>query len=209
MIIYLKTVDSTNTYLKQRANGLPDRTVVIAKSQTAGKGTRERSFISPEGGLYMSVLLKNVKPDLLTVCAGVSVADAIAELGVDKNPKIKWVNDVLINGKKVCGILTESSGGNYIVGIGINIRHSVDLPDTATTLGSDIEPERILKHFFHYLGNDVMEKYRAYSCVLKQRITFGEQEGIATAILDNGNLEVKLDSGEIVILNSGEVSICL
>jgi len=209
MIIYLKTVDSTNTYLKQRANGLPDRTVVIAKSQTAGKGTRERSFISPEGGLYMSVLLKNVVPDLLTVCAGVSVADAIAELDADKNPKIKWVNDVLINGKKVCGILTEASSGNYIVGIGINIKHSDKLPDTATALGFEMPPEKILEKFFYYLDNDVMDKYRAYSSVLSQRIKFGEREGIAAAILDNGNLKVKLDSEEIVILNSGEVSICL
>ncbi|MCL2518480.1 MAG: biotin--[acetyl-CoA-carboxylase] ligase [Oscillospiraceae bacterium] len=204
-IIHLDTVDSTNTYLKKRANDLPDRTVVIARSQTSGRGTRERGFISPEGGLYMSVLLKNVKPDLLTVCAGVSVADVISEYG--GNPKIKWVNDVLIDGKKVCGILTEATNGNYIVGIGVNIKHNANLPETATTLGFEIAPKKILERFFYYFDNDVMDKYRTYSCVLGQRITFGEREGIASAILDNGNLEVKLDNGEIVILNSGEVSI--
>ena len=122
---------STNDVLKARAGALSDPYVLIACRQTGGKGRMGRSFFSPDGtGLYMSVLLRPELPardlPLLTPAAAVAVCQAIREdLGVEAG--IKWVNDILVDGKKVCGILTESAltpGGDVshaVVGIGVNV----------------------------------------------------------------------------------------
>lgn len=132
-IIYLQEVDSTNLQAAKLAlDGAPDGTVVIAERQTAGAGRMGRSFSSPAGeGLYMSMILEP-KPDaqgleLLTSLAGLAVCRAIESLcGV--SPQLKWPNDVIIDGKKVCGILTRlSTDGetntitHAVIGIGINV----------------------------------------------------------------------------------------
>lgn len=123
--------DSTNLVIRRMAlAGAPEGTTALAGCQSAGRGRLGRSFASPPGGgLYMSVLLRPDVPAadyaLLTPCAGVCVCEAVEEAcGV--RPGLKWVNDVLLNGKKICGILTESvlcgtAGTSFVVlGIGIN-----------------------------------------------------------------------------------------
>ncbi|MHC1694451.1 MAG: biotin--[acetyl-CoA-carboxylase] ligase [Eubacteriales bacterium] len=147
----LDKVDSTNTFLKFLSHsGAPDGQVVVAGEQSAGRGRYGRGFSSPgEKGIYMSLLMR---PDSLpsetsniTAWVAVAVSDAVEELyGV--RPGIKWVNDLVMNGKKLCGILTEISvegeSGHVqhvIVGIGININNSVgdfpeELRDKATSL---------------------------------------------------------------------------
>ena len=132
-IILLDTIDSTNRYLKSVSNeNTPEFTVVVAENQTAGRGRFKRKFHSPENcGIYMSILLKPqfdiTDSVLLTAATAVAVSDAVEELS-GKNTEIKWVNDVLINSKKVCGILCEgvintitSRLDRVILGIGINV----------------------------------------------------------------------------------------
>ena len=109
----LSTVDSTNNYLKQRAADLPHGYAVVADCQTAGRGRLGRSFISPSGsGIYISLLLRPNIPlermHLMTVGAAIAACEAIQETA-GFTPDIKWVNDVLMHGKKLCGILTEAS----------------------------------------------------------------------------------------------------
>lgn len=125
-------LESTNTSLKCMANRYVDRDVLlIAKSQTGGRGRMGRSFCSPEGGIYMSLLLH---PDMrveesvsITTMAAVAVAEALSDV-TDREASIKWVNDVYLDDRKVCGILTEAKAclgtekpKYVIVGIGVNV----------------------------------------------------------------------------------------
>ena len=131
-IILLDEIDSTNNFLKQKAeSGEKSGTVIIAKRQTGGKGRLGRSFFSPQGGMYLSILLRPQisaeKSLFITTAAAVAVCRAIEKVS-NKKSGIKWVNDVFIDNKKVCGILTEASldfetGGLYyaVVGIGVNL----------------------------------------------------------------------------------------
>jgi birA, biotin-[acetyl-CoA-carboxylase] ligase region len=215
--IKLDTVDSTNNYVKSNINNLPDHTIVTAVSQTGGRGRFNRSFVSDKGGLYMSVLLKDFSPDLLTVRAGVSVADVLTELGAE--PQIKWVNDVLCGGKKICGILAEIVSGCAVVGIGVNILHTDSLPDVASSLealyGITIETDElrdlIADKFFGYDEADTIKKYRFYTAyMIGKHVTYNNGgEGIVVGVTDNGNLALKKSDGEYVVLNSGEVSVRL
>jgi BirA family biotin operon repressor/biotin-[acetyl-CoA-carboxylase] ligase len=119
-----QSIDSTNNRAKElAAQGAPHGTAVIAGTQTGGRGRYGRSFASPPGGLYMSVVLKIAGADteLMTAAAAVAVCRAVERV-TGLQPRIKWVNDVLIDGKKVCGILCETvSGAEWAVaGIGVN-----------------------------------------------------------------------------------------
>lgn len=126
----LTDVDSTNTYLKALAakSELADGYAVVAARQTGGRGRMGRSFSSPEGGLYLSVLVypgeELSRAATLTPCAGVAVCRAIRRVCAVQ-PDIKWPNDLLLQGRKLCGILTESSvsrGRRFaVIGIGVNV----------------------------------------------------------------------------------------
>ncbi|WP_456397153.1 biotin--[acetyl-CoA-carboxylase] ligase [Desulfurobacterium sp.] len=124
-IISLETIDSTNEYLK-RENHKPI-TVVTANHQSGGKGRRGRKWISPPGkGLYISFLFEKPKNFQNVQIVSLSTAVAVTKTlnTLKKGFKIKWPNDILFNGKKVCGILPELSGKRIIVGIGVNLSHS-------------------------------------------------------------------------------------
>ena len=219
--IKLDTVGSTNNYIKENITALRDRTIVTAVRQTNGRGRFNRSFVSDEGGLYMSVFLKNFPADFLTICAGVSTAEVLCDIGAAA--EIKWVNDIMCKGKKVCGILAETVKGCAVVGIGVNIRHTDSLPDAASSLenlyGITIDKDElcvlIADKFFSYIDNfdalKIIEKYRFYTAYMIGRsVTYNNDgEGIVMAVTNNGNLAVKNTAGEYVILNSGEVSVKL
>lgn len=137
-LIWLDEVDSTNEELKRRARaGAAEGLTLAALSQTGGKGRLGRSFQSLRGkGLYLSVLLRpQVSMEVaarFTPWAAVAVCRALeAELGL--SARIKWPNDILVNGKKLCGILTEATAGAVIVGIGVN------LTQTAADFGGELE----------------------------------------------------------------------
>ena len=235
-----KSISSTNTVLKQMAEGgAPEGTVLLAEEQTAGRGRMSRSFFSPpRSGLYMSVLLR---PRLsaqistrITACAAVAVAEAVEEL-TGARAEIKWVNDVLVDGKKVCGILTEGSIDcetgllHYaIVGIGINIRPPEgDFPEELRSIagalpaasGEDLRCrlaaavlDRLMDFYDKLPGEDCYEAYRGRSCLLGRAINIlplGSEPIPATAIdvEPDFSLRVRLADGTEKILSSGEVSV--
>lgn len=123
-------IGSTNLYIKNNASILDDGFVILSETQHAGRGRLGKSFISPSGGLYMSVLLKDKKytknADYITVRAALAVTRAIEKLTGLDNVGIKWVNDIYCDDRKVCGILAERvvSGDKYdyiVLGIGVNV----------------------------------------------------------------------------------------
>lgn len=154
----LEQVDSTNTYLKRRgAEGAPHGLAAVAEEQTGGRGRRGRRFESPRGaGLYLSVLLRPhcapAEAATLTAWVGVAVCDAVEE-AAGVRPQIKWTNDIILNGKKLCGILTEMSvegetgAVDYVVvGMGTNVGEPAEffaqagLSDIATSLAIEGYP---------------------------------------------------------------------
>lgn len=135
-LIELGEVTSTNDVLRQMAiEGAAEGTAVVAQQQTRGRGRQHRPWHSPPGlGLYLSVLLRPPWPaaesGALALLAGVAVASALKQLGMP-DVKLKWPNDVLAGGKKICGVLVEPAlkGGQIefaVVGIGLNVRHGVE-----------------------------------------------------------------------------------
>lgn len=234
-----ETVTSTNALLKEKAAlGAPEGTVLIALSQTAGRGRFTRKFFSPaDSGIYMSILLRPRIPaesaTLITTAAAVAVAEAAEKISGRKTG-IKWVNDVLIDGKKICGILTEASlnieSGELdyaIPGIGLNIYEPENgFPDEIKNIAGAILEERgsgnksrlaaaVLESFFKYY-KDISERtylnsYRERCIVLGKQINVlsadGTRPATALDIDENCRLRVKYSDGKEEILSSGEVSI--
>ena len=151
MIRIYDTVSSTNRIAKELAiAGMPHGTVIVASEQTEGRGRRDHSFYSPKGGLYLSILLKpehlkSLEPDVVTTFTGNAVVSAIEAL-TDIKPRLKPINDLYIDDKKICGILTEA-GTEFetgevkwlVVGIGINYDSNIeefpeDIKKSATSL---------------------------------------------------------------------------
>ena len=124
-----KEVSSTNTVAKFLSmNGVEDGSVVISEKQSKAKGRSGKKWESPLGGVWLSIILNphvdHSKLPLITLATGVAVAKTLERIGVE-NPEIKWPNDIMINGKKVCGILTEAVAKfntieNVIIGVGID-----------------------------------------------------------------------------------------
>ena len=239
-IQYFDCIDSTNTYLQKLAvSGAPEGTVILADSQSAGKGRRGRSFHSPAGsGIYMSVLLRpNCKPEQLMhlTCAVAVEACRAIEAVVGVTPQIKWVNDLLWQGKKLAGILTAVSAQPdtglvkwAVIGIGINCSHCDFPPDVAaiaTTL-EDVCQKPIhraaltaeLIRRLEILSRTLIPEQRAYmeeyrkNCVVigkDVRLIRGEecQNARVVDITDDGALLALLPDGTKQTVNSGEVSL--
>lgn len=228
-------VTSTNTILKQLAlEGKTEGEVIIALSQTEGRGRYNRKFYSDQGGIYMSILLRpTTAPNtaVLTAAAAVAVSDAIEEIS-GKATQIKWVNDLLINDKKVCGILCEGGFvGNdcfVIVGVGINAfkvenGFNDEIKDIAGTVFDTYSPTlceklaaRVIDNLFnqynHLKKGEFLNKYRKKNIVLGKDVVILKQgkivdSGTALAIDDNCHLIVKLANGNTTTLSSGEVSV--
>ena len=136
------SIDSTSTRLKELARGAaPEWTVVLADTQTGGRGREGRTWVSPCGGLYLSVLLRPrlEKVGLLPLAAGVAVAEAAGEMGV--RAELKWPNDVLVSGRKLAGILSEAAsgpGGVEWVALGIGVNVSQDPASLPPELRADV-----------------------------------------------------------------------
>lgn len=235
------TIDSTSLELKRSAmQGAAHLTAVIADRQTLGRGRFGRSFFSPPGcGIYLSLLLKPSPQQLsdatlITTAAAVAVCRAIERL-TTLCPQIKWVNDIYLNGKKVCGILTEAvtdveSGAieSVVIGCGINFKLGEEkLPEelakvAGTLFGADKPPvsrNRLVAEILNELigiwqafpARDFLHDYRSRSFLLGKEIVFSRGEtkyaAIAKAIDDEGALVVQLKNGEQMVLRSGEVSV--
>ncbi|MCL1845992.1 MAG: biotin--[acetyl-CoA-carboxylase] ligase [Defluviitaleaceae bacterium] len=236
--------ESTNILAKQAAvSGAEHFTIILAERQTAGKGRRGKSFFSPPGcGIYMSFVLRPPMiwldvPTLITVFAAVAVCEAI-ETVCGKHAKIKWVNDIFLGGKKICGISNEagtdfqSGEVSWIVtGIGVNFRAPeggfpeeirqiagavYDNPDETPPVTRNCLAAEIIKNMSRISGSksfDFLEKYRSLQMLLGEKITI---HGTATPEITTataldidacGQLVVQTESGEIISLSSGEVSV--
>ena len=235
----LDEVESTNTLAKQlAAQGAPSGSLVVANSQTAGRGRRGRSFASPAGtGLYMSLIIRT---ELSMECAAtLTSAAAVAVCRVfdrlcGKNMQIKWVNDIFMDGKKCCGILSEAEanfetgGVSYaVVGIGLNIHEpqggfADEIKDIAGAIFKEEEfvprsliAAEIANELFAFAQKlpetSFMDEYRKRSCVLGKKINIIQNGTVrrakALAITDNGHLTVSLEDGSQEELSFGEISI--
>lgn len=234
-----KAVTSTNTLAKEMAvNGASEGTVIIATEQTEGRGRMGRSFYSPDStGLYLSIILRP-KLDLndsllITTSAAVAVAQAIERITKNK-VQIKWVNDLFMNDKKVCGILTEASlnmengGLEYaVVGIGINVT-TKDFPDDIKSIAGSIFSEKPTdKPIISILAAEVLNNLsifmdnltdRSYLMEYKNRSYLIDKEILvlkandtiaakAVDIDDRARLVVEYPDGSREALSSGEVSV--
>lgn len=231
MTMVLKTVDSTNNEAKRLlAAGRNVPTVIAAERQTAGRGRLGRSFYSPEAtGAYFSILYPLTTPVAgavsVTGACAVAVMRAIRHLtGIQTS--VKWVNDLYLNGKKVCGILAEAltmkDHACLIVGIGINLS-TVDFPTElsakAGSLGTHIRRAELIARVWRELkpfleapdDRSWLNDYRASSCVIGKPIEWtrgGETiAGVAVGINDDGELEVETDRGARDVLRTGEISV--
>lgn len=155
-VLYFDTIDSTNTKAQELAEkGYPSGTLVVADKQEAGKGRRGRSWVSPSGtGIFMTLMIKpDINPNnasMLTLVAALAVAKAITSV-TGEEALIKWPNDIVINGKKVCGILTEMNAqfdyiNHIVVGIGINV-HNESFPEEISQMASSLMIEAGGKRF--------------------------------------------------------------
>ena len=243
-IQYFDVLDSTNTALKKMAQeGAYEGTVLVTEMQTQGRGRLGKTFFSPKGcGIYFSLLLrpkcKAQDACLITIGAAVAVRRALLKL-FKLDTQIKWVNDIYHKGKKLCGILTESSVDATsdslhfaVLGIGLNIKtpkegypeefafKTTNLTETGVCLSNDFKNQligEILNQFdniYQQLNEKTyLEEYKAASCLLGQKINIlsGQHAGEATALdIDtDANLVVRLPDGSIKKLSSGDVSIAL
>ena len=230
--LVLEECVSTNTLARQMAIDSPDEAaLIVAHRQTGGRGRMGRSFHSPaETGIYFSVLIpqKGALSDALglTCAASVAVMRAIfATTGMQT--QIKWVNDLLLDEKKVCGILTEAvtlgDRTSLIVGIGVNLRpmeFPKELSDLAGSLNqSDLPRAELIAHitanllpFLQNTADDSwLEDYRRHSCILGKEILRIEngisKPCVAEEIDHRGRLVVRYPDGTLEVLQSGEISI--
>lgn len=239
-IYYFPETDSTNTQAKRLGDeGAAHGTLVAAEQQTSGKGRRGRSWESPAGSsIYMSILLRpDILPNqapMLTLVMAQSVAEAI-RIQTGEEALIKWPNDIVINGKKICGILTEMSTeiqwiNHVVIGVGINVNTEYfpeEIAKTATSLYLENGKRQqrslliaeVLKQFERYYslfvnaGNlsAMQEEYNRLlvNCDREVKVLGPGREytGQAIGINETGELLVRMEDGQIREIYAGEVSV--
>ncbi len=230
-IEYYDNVPSTNNLMKNTKYRQGD--VVIAENQSSGRGRNDRTFYSPkEKGLYFSFV---IEPQLtvydslkITAICAVSLIKTIMK-NYPLEPSIKWVNDIILNNKKVAGILCEAALEmntaqiqKMVIGIGLNVHKQVfpdNLKDIATSLENEydkfVEREKLVIDFLNYFYEDYknlsfIDDYKKYSCILHQNImVYQNNESYKAYVLDindDASLKVLVDNEE-KMLNSGEITI--
>ena len=234
-ILFFQELSSTmDEAARQAAAGAPDGTVVVAETQRTSRGRWGRSWVSQPGNLYLSVLFY---PDFhglpyLSQLGGVALTRAITRT-CGLSPRIKWPNDVLVDGKKVAGILVESAiegerVGHAIIGIGVNVALDVaqfgELAGYATNLNclasKEVARDGLLRRLLHemdllYLelrqGCSPMQEWRELLDTLGQQVQVTSRrdsyDGVAEGVDDLGNLLLRLDDGQLITLTAGDVSL--
>lgn len=235
-ILLYKEIDSTNNEAKRLLSQYPgEKLLLLADQQSQGRGRQGRSFFSPaRSGLYMSLVihpqsqLSNALS--ITTMSSVAVARAIRQL-TGLEAQIKWVNDLYLHGRKICGILTEAVSDfetgtlqSLVIGIGVNL--STEFPEELAKVGGSLEVaglrrnalaaeivNQLLPLAADLSDHSYLEDYRRYSLVLGKQINYfvrGEAHpATALAIDEDGGLLVRLENGEEMTLSSGEISIRL
>lgn len=216
-------IDSTNDYAKSK-RGAREDLLVIAKRQTRGRGTKGRSFVSNDGGIYLTRLsfYENFPANRafeIMQNAAAAVCETLSFFGV--KPKIKWPNDIFVGGKKICGILVENtfSGAcvsSSVVGIGLNVNGALSpsIADIATTMqketGKTLDIAEVERVLIENLERGVAEKYGGYLGFLGERVTLiVDDERIPARLLfvdERGNLHTETN-GENRIFAAAEISV--
>jgi BirA family transcriptional regulator, biotin operon repressor / biotin---[acetyl-CoA-carboxylase] ligase len=214
--LHLRETGSTNDRARAlAADGAPHGTLVTAREQTAGRGRWGRTWVGPPGhALLMSLVVRELDP-LLPLRAGLAVADLAGEAA-----RVKWPNDVWVDGRKVAGILVEArvQSGWAVLGIGVNVAVDIaDLPAelhaTAGTLGRrPAELEETLRELLgtleRRLGEPVaasLQALRARDALLGREVAWDDGEGVGAGIDDLGSLLVRTHDERVIALRSGEV----
>ena len=235
-VLFVKSTGSTNEdLLKMGKEGEPGGTVLVAEEQTAGRGRMTRKWFSPAGaGLYVSVLVRPKIPadqaGLLSFCAANAMRTAIAETGLTETG-IKWPNDLVARGKKICGILSSCQAEKgmlefAVIGLGVNLLHTAYPPDLTEKAGSleemgvRVGREDLLYSYLRYLeqqlraletdGMAVIEETKNHCATLEcEVLVSGIQEirGVAKDIDRNGELIVEIADGTLLPVRTGDVSV--
>lgn len=232
-LIYLPEVDSTNTYANELARtGASEGTLVTTDHQTAGRGRVGRVWKAmPRQQLALSLILRpTFPPHFLVMASALAVAQAIEQV-TGARPDIKWPNDVLLDGRKLCGILIETTDGVATLGMGVNVNGSLDddpeLAARATTLasatGHAVSREALAAEIIRRLDaryHDLLEggaparrtlraEWRARLVTLGRRTTIHQREttliGLAEDVDDDGALLLRLDDGSLTTVFWGDV----
>ncbi len=211
-IHHLKEVTSTNEVAKQF---LEDGAVIVADTQTRGRGRHTRTWHSPEGGLWCSLVIKHAPAPVLNLAAALAVSKALEYYGL--KTQLKWPNDVHINQEKISGILSETEGDFMIIGVGVNLNNS-DFPEDIsgtsyiTETGKRIDRMEFLRRFVEIfeglIRTDFLDEYRKYSSTIGSEVTVkngGEITGSAEDVDEQGRLILKLENGKKMRISSGEV----
>ncbi|MGN0805731.1 MAG: biotin--[acetyl-CoA-carboxylase] ligase [Candidatus Coproplasma sp.] len=222
-IIELEEIDSTNEFCKRFLN--EGDMIVSAKRQTGGRGTKGRSFVSDDGGVYLSVMKRYADFDFsntfsIMINACVAVCNTLKAFNL--NPEIKWANDVLVGGKKICGTLIENRLGAdnvciSIVGIGLNVNNILpdELRDIATTMrecrGRKLNVKAVRTQLIKNLQKQYsVEEYKSFVDWFGQEVyldTNGQRLSATALDVDGcGNLICNID-GEIKKISSAEMSL--
>jgi BirA family transcriptional regulator, biotin operon repressor / biotin---[acetyl-CoA-carboxylase] ligase len=234
-VLYYPSVPSTMDVARQEVQlGAPEGTVIIADEQTAGRGRLQRSWLTPQGNVALSVILYPALTQLpsLIMLASLAVVHCIRTVfGLD--PVIKWPNDVLINGRKVCGILIESDVRqekvrSAVIGIGLNVSlhptDYLDIQDIATSLsqesGRDVSAVETVCALLVEIeclymelaaGKSLYEEWRDNLVTLGQavRASSGKNvyEGIAESVAPDGSLLLRDDKGKHIKIVAGDVTL--
>ncbi len=232
-ILFVEEVDSTNTEARRLAQlGEKEGTVVIAASQVKGHGRLGRRWISPPGGLYISVILKPyISPSRLPVITLLSAVAVVRTIrGLTKlDTAVKWPNDIVIMGKKVGGILCEASKNTIIVGIGINLNTSLflfpsSLKKQVTSvkfeLGASIDRDKVIKilleefdklyrDFLNHKQEEIVSEWSSFCQTFGSRVKIETPRGIVSGLAEKigarGELRVRGDDGKIKNVFSGDV----
>jgi BirA family biotin operon repressor/biotin-[acetyl-CoA-carboxylase] ligase len=226
-ITRFSSLASTNDYAKLVLSTLQEGTVIIADRQIAGKGRCHRYWFSPHGGLWFSVILKPKNQSITSLLIGVVLCDVLKTLAVE--PRIKWPNDILINSKKVAGVLIEIVQDTVIVGIGLNVNvvvfpGSLDAKATSLLLetGRKFDKEKIL----HCIIREIEKRYTMieengtkillndwcrYSDTIGRYVTVQMPqctvEGKALSINEDGALVVKTADGSVQTIIAGDCTV--
>ena len=221
-VLRAEETDSTNLRLKEayRAGTLTPPCLLIAERQTMGRGRLGRSFLSPAGGLYMSLLLSMTQKPV-TVLAAAAVCGA-AEDATGRSLRIKWVNDLFLNGKKVCGILAEGLENAVVLGIGLNLKTPKEgFPGVpiAGALETDVPPEALAEGITRRLlallaapdDTEALNAYRSRMMLTGLDIHYEKNGQTKSALVlgvdDAGGLMVMGEDGRTETLRSGEVTL--
>jgi BirA family biotin operon repressor/biotin-[acetyl-CoA-carboxylase] ligase len=216
-IYYLDEVESTNEYLRSIIGDASEGTVVISDRQTMGKGRYGRTWYSPEGGLWMSSLLISTQPQLMTLIGCVAICETMNSYDILLG--IKWPNDIMLNGKKVGGVLADTIDGKVILGLGLNLNVR-DFPDDIELVSTsvyielkkkfdkmmifDVLCKEIDDQYGMYKANriqDILMKWRHYTIMLGRNIRIDS----ADRVIIGRAIDISADGGLVVTLTDGKI----